>query len=128
MEGRTPAYIAFAALALLLLLGCAAQEVPPDIPPEPEETGPGEPDAITQLAQCLAEKGAVMYGTDWCPHCTSQRALFGTSFEEILYVDCELSRDECISAGVMGYPTWVIEGEFYEGTHPLKELAQLTGC
>lgn len=88
-------------------------------------SGPGEWDSF---AECLSESGVVMYGTDWCSHCKDQKALFGKSFDKIDFVDCDFDRDECLIAGVSGYPTWKIKGENYPGTRPLSELASLAGC
>ena len=45
---------------------------------------PGEYDV---LANCLTEKGAVMYGTEWCSHCQNQKKSFGKSFEYIDNLD-----------------------------------------
>src|SRR3989344_9366604 len=33
------------------------------------------------FAQCLTEKGAIFYGTFWCPHCKDQKELFGNSIK-----------------------------------------------
>ena len=40
------------------------------------------------FAKCLTEKGLVMYGTDWCPHCQNQKALLGDSFDYITSRAC----------------------------------------
>lgn len=81
-----------------------------------------------ELAQCLTEKGAVMYGTDWCGHCQNQKAVFGESFQYINFVNCEQNKDECQAANVPGYPTWQINGKNYPGEKSLAELAGLAGC
>jgi len=80
------------------------------------------------LAQCLTEKGAVMYGTEWCPHCKAQKEAFGESFKYVNYVDCDRDRDACVGAVVQGYPTWNINGKNYPGQQPLERLASLAGC
>ncbi|MBR9681513.1 MAG: hypothetical protein GOV00_01805 [Candidatus Altiarchaeota archaeon] len=80
------------------------------------------------FAQCLTDNGAVMYGTEWCIHCKNQKALFGASFEVVNYVDCDLDRNACSSAGISGYPTWVIGGNLYPGEQSLSQLATLTEC
>ncbi len=80
------------------------------------------------FAKCLTEKGATMYGTEWCPHCQNQKKEFGKSVQYIDYVDCDLNKNECLKAGVKGYPTWKIDGENYPGEQPLYRLASLTGC
>ena len=88
-------------------------------PPAPE---------VTSLAQCLTEKGATMYGTEWCPHCKDQKSKFGSAFKEVNYVDCDKDRALCTAAGITGYPTWVINGEKHPGAQDLYTLAQKAGC
>lgn len=100
--------------ALIIVSGCIGSD-----------TGPGQYDSF---ANCLTETGVTMYGTEWCSHCKNQKALFGSSFKNINYVDCDLSSDKCQLAGVRGYPTWVIDGELYPGERSLSELASLSGC
>lgn len=88
-------------------------------------SGPGEYD---DFAQCLTDNGVIMYGTDWCHFCKDQKSRFGKSFKLVNYVDCDRYKGECLSAGVEGYPTWVIDDEVKTGVQPLAELAAWTGC
>ena len=80
------------------------------------------------FAQCLTEKGAVMYGTEWCSHCQTQKKEFGKAFQFINFVDCDIQKEECTKAGVTGYPTWIIGGNNYPGEQPMYKLASLTKC
>jgi glutaredoxin len=80
------------------------------------------------FATCLNEAGAVMYGTDWCPHCADQKKLFGDSFKKVNYVNCDFNEEACLRNRVTGYPTWVIGGEGHSGVQSLETLASLTGC
>lgn len=84
--------------------------------------------ASEAFAECITQSGAVFYGTDWCPHCQEQKALFGEHMEEINFVECETNGDLCNAAGVTVYPTWIINGKKHFGTQSLPELASLTGC
>ena len=61
-----------------------------------------------EFAKCLTQKGAVMYGAEWCPHCKDQKAAFGDSFKYINYVECPDNTQLCIDKGIQGYPTWII--------------------
>lgn len=88
-------------------------------------TTPGKYD---EFAKCLTEKGVIMYGTDWCPHCRNQKAMFGKSFRYVNYVNCEVEKAKCDIAGIRAYPTWIINGKTYLGTRDLIELANLSGC
>ena len=80
------------------------------------------------FAQCLTDKGAIMYGTDWCSYCKKQRAMFGESFKDIDYRNCDIVGDECSQAGVRGFPTWVINGRSYVGVQSLEDIGKATGC
>lgn len=84
-------------------------------------------DSSNELSKHLTNYGAVMYGTEWCSYCKKQKELFGNSFKYVNYVDCDLKKDECISAGITGYPTWRIDGQSYPGVQQLELLAELTG-
>ena len=88
-------------------------------------SGPGEYDSF---AQCLTDAGVVMYGTDWCSYCQRQKDLFGNSFRLIESVDCDRNRQECVVAGVTGFPTWKINGQLYPGLQSLERLSELTSC
>lgn len=80
------------------------------------------------FARCLTENNAVMYGTDWCSFCSRQKDVFGSSFKEIRFVDCDRNQLECQNAGVTGYPTWVINGQNYPGLKTINQLSEISGC
>ncbi len=90
---------------------------------------PGKYDAFTQ---CLTQKGAVMYGAYWCPHCQANKAALGDSVQYINYVECTEQTQLCTDKGIQGFPTWIvgtstrIEG-FVEG-QTLQQLSDATGC
>ncbi|HIH24164.1 TPA: thioredoxin [Candidatus Woesearchaeota archaeon] len=87
---------------------------------------PGQHDA---LAKCLTSKGAIMYGTEWCPHCQEQKRLFGTSFRHATFINCDVNADACAMAGVEMFPTWVFaDGSSVTGKQELDTLAERTGC
>lgn len=86
------------------------------------------------FAQCLADEGYVMAGTEWCSHCAEQKKLFRGSFEDVLapaggYKDCDRNMQWCEEAGVEGYPTWITpEGDKLTGVQKLPTLARISGC
>jgi protein-disulfide isomerase len=90
------------------------------------------PGIYDDFAKCLTEKGAIFYGSFQCPHCKTQKEMFGNSFQYVNYVECGPLRgpiaSECIDAGIEAYPTWIINGIKYTGTQDLSKLSQLTGC
>ena len=70
-----------------------------------------------------------MYGTDRCPHCQTQKAMFGDAFDAVNYVDCDEEKRACGLAGVRGYPTWTNEaGDPFPGTQTFENLAEISGC
>lgn len=90
------------------------------------------PDNIA-LAQHLNGSGAKMYGAYWCSHCHDQKALFGAeALADLPYVECDAKGinaqpDQCKTAKVDGYPTWVINGQVLSGTQDLADLADASG-
>jgi uncharacterized membrane protein len=98
----------------------------------PISTQSGE--AEMQLAQHLTAIDAKMFGAWWCPHCHDQKQLFGQqAAKTIPYVECaedgvnpqvQLCRS---TAGVEGFPTWEINGEYLVGAQSLQALADASG-
>ena len=88
-----------------------------------------ETSSLDTFAQCLAEKGAVMYGAEWCPHCQNEKKAFGKAFQFVPYVECPEDPQKCILAGIQGYPTWVFpDGRKFEGEQGIEKLSQVSGC
>jgi len=79
-------------------------------------TAPGSYD---DFAKCLTEKGAIMYGEDWCQYTNAQKGMFGNSFK---YVNYQVKTD------LVKRPTWVIDGKEYPTVQSFQRLAVLTGC
>ncbi len=77
------------------------------------------PGKYDDFAKCLAEKGAVMYGEDWCQYTQGQKAMFGKSFK---YINYEVKPNLRIR------PTWIIDGKTYEKVQSFERLSALTGC
>ncbi|MGK7872489.1 MAG: vitamin K epoxide reductase family protein [Xenococcaceae cyanobacterium] len=90
-------------------------------------------EAEIALAKHLKQIGAKKYGAYTCPHCYTQKQLFGKeAFSEIDYIECNpdgknAQPQVCIDAGIRAFPTWEINGEFYQGTQSLENLAKLSG-
>jgi uncharacterized membrane protein len=93
--------------------------------------GPEDP-WIRNLADHLARSEAKFYGASWCPHCTEQKHLFGSSEKRIPYVECSPGGPKapqaqaCKDKGIQSYPTWIINGQRYTGVQSLDTLAQLS--
>ncbi|MDQ5968984.1 MAG: hypothetical protein QG579_141 [Patescibacteria group bacterium] len=97
---------------------------------------PGKPGQYDGFAQCIKDSGTTFYGTFWCPHCQSQKALFGRSVKLLPYVECSTPDGQgqlqvCKDAGVTSYPTWQFNASTTDrltGEVPLAKLAEKTGC
>ncbi len=95
-------------------------------PPEVKQTGPSKLDGF---AQCLAKQKVVMYGASWCPHCQRQKALFGSAFKYVPYVECPDNPKVCLDKGIKGYPTWIFpNGHRFEGEQALEKLSKESSC
>jgi thiol-disulfide isomerase/thioredoxin len=112
-----------------LLVGCG-QKSTEDTATKPNvEVQKSANPQTAALASCLTEKKFTMYGTEWCPHCKSQKDLFGADFSKVPYVDCDKEAAKCTEAKITGYPTWKgTDGKAYPGTQQLDMLAQYAGC
>lgn len=92
------------------------------------------PSQYDSFAQCLTDKGTIMYGAWWCPHCQNQKNLFGTSFKKVTYVECSPNQtktmsEQCKNDGIEGYPTWVFaDGTKVSGEQTFDFLAEKSGC
>ena len=86
---------------------------------------PGEYD---NFARCLTEKGAVIYGNDFCQYTNKQLNDFGKSDKYLKYVKCADNKELCDSKNVKITPTWEINKEMYEGIQSYDRLSQLSGC
>ena len=85
------------------------------------------------LAKCLTEKGAKMYGAYTCSHCQNQKNLFGEDFKYINYIECSEDGENanpslCQQQEINTYPTWQINNQNYIGEKTLEQLKQLSGC
>ena len=86
------------------------------------------------FAQCLTDKGVVMYGAYWCQHCAEQKRIFGSSFDKITYVECSLPNNAgqtqiCMQKNITGYPTWEFaDGTRFEGAQTFSTLSWKSGC
>ncbi|MDP4012804.1 MAG: hypothetical protein Q8R00_04335 [Candidatus Nanoarchaeia archaeon] len=81
-----------------------------------------------ELQSCLAEKGVIMYGVEWCPVCAKQKKDFGTKLEGV-YFECLDNPEKCLDEKIEGYPTWKFpSGEVYVGILNPEEVAAKASC
>ena len=123
MEKKTKKLIIWAVVAILAVLGIYMLI--------DYSNQPGE---LDEFARCLEEKGAIFYGAFWCPHCQTQKAMFGRSAKLLPYVECSTPDGRgqlqvCTDEGVEGYPTWEFaDGSRLSGEISLQRLAEETSC
>lgn len=80
------------------------------------------------FAKCLTEKGATVYGNDFCSYTQKQLSWFGKSKKYLNYVKCAENKGLCDSKNVKVTPTWEINGAMYPEVQTFERLATLTGC
>lgn len=84
---------------------------------------------LDNFARCLSDRGIVMYGTYWCPHCKNEKNAFGDSFQFVNYVECTENPNECLAKGIEGYPTWIFpDGKKLIGEQGITKLREISGC
>ncbi len=87
-----------------------------------------------EFAKCLTDKGTVMYGAFWCPHCQRTKKNFGDSFKYINYVECDPRGDNgnpelCQKEKIEGYDTWrFADGSELIGEPAFEDMSAITGC
>ena len=87
------------------------------------------PSKYDEFAQCLADKGAIMYGADWCSWCKQEKEAFGNSFRFINYVECPDDPQRCLAVGIENYPTWTFpDRQLPAGAQGLEKLSEESGC
>lgn len=87
-----------------------------------------KPGPLDDFAKCLSEKDVVMYGAlSWCQYTQAQKAMFGSSFKYLNYVEYTDFPEEEFGK-IRKTPTWIIHGETYENVLSFDRLAQLSGC
>lgn len=85
---------------------------------------------MTDLINCLADNGLVIYGSEWCPACTQLAESFG-GYDAIepIYVECTEYQEKCSENQKTDYiPEIQIEGELYEGGRTPQDLADKLDC
>lgn len=87
------------------------------------------------FAQCLKDKGVVMYGAFWCPHCQATKRMFGSAAKNLPYVECSTPDGQsqtqiCKDKGIQSYPTWTFPNSTTTlvGEHTFEELSAASGC
>ena len=91
------------------------------------------PNKLDSFAKCLKDSGAEFYGAFWCPHCQSQKELFGSAKKYIPYTECSNPDNTqvqiCTDKKIEGYPTWIFkDNSRMSGELSLQTLSEKTQC
>ena len=87
-----------------------------------------KPGQYDNFAKCLTEKGAIVYGNDFCSYTNKQLNYFGKSNKYLNYVKCAENQELCNSNGIKITPTWEIKGKMYEQVQSFETLSIASGC
>ncbi len=93
----------------------------------PADVGEEAVGSFSSFAECLTENGVVMYGSDGCPACRNQKAVFD-DWDAIEYIECDKDMDACRAANIQSIPTWVRADERLVGMQSAERLATFGGC
>lgn len=80
-----------------------------------------------KTAKCIAEKSE-LYVQLGCSACKIQEDMFKDSYVYLNVIDCHYQPQKCADAQITHTPTWLINGEKYEGLQSIQKLKELTGC
>ena len=86
----------------------------------------GNIEDMDDFAKCLTEKEAKIFIRNGCGYCTTQKELFGDSFQYLNSIECTEKPDLC--SLLKGVPAWQINEEIIYGVQSLEELSRLSGC
>ena len=100
---------------------------------------PSEQGNYDALAQCLTDKGVVMYSSFRCGVCARTKAMLGSSFRYINEIECHPQGPDaqtalCTAKNIEGTPTWAIndanglEVKRHTGFLSIEELREFSGC
>lgn len=85
------------------------------------------------LARHLTAIGARVYTAYWCPHCQTQKAMFGAeAVAKLNVIECAAERPNsrqelCKAKRIKALPTWEINGRMETGVQTLEQLANWSG-
>lgn len=83
-------------------------------------------DERVKIADCLAEKDAVLFITSTCLDCEAQLDVFGAEASERLPIIQCPSQEDCPSA--QGFPSWIINDNKLRGVQDLDSIKKSSGC
>jgi len=82
---------------------------------------------LEEFAKYLGQNSE-LYVQIGCVHCKTQEDMFGDSLKYLTLIDCleNVNKQKCIDNNILLTPTWIINGEKYEGVQTIEKLKELT--
>lgn len=80
------------------------------------------------FAECLSTHEVTMAGSDRCPVCQEQKRMFGQSFRNVIYKNCDVERAWCDEHEVKNYPTWFFDERRVVGLQTMQDLSIQSKC
>ena len=87
-----------------------------------------KPGQYDDFAKCLTEKGAIIYGNDYCSYTVKQLNFFGKSQKHLNYIKCTENEQLCNEKNIKTTPTWEITGDMHSGVQTFEALSAYSGC
>ena len=88
----------------------------------------GDGNGTEEEIDCIA-KNSLLFVKEGCSACAYQENLIGEeNLDKFDITDCAYEPEKCAEFEIEKVPTWIIDGEKYEGTHLVEEIKELTGC
>lgn len=112
----------------------------PEVPTDSTENQTQQPVTTSELTaeqqeeilsfnSCLAEKGIVVYGANWCGYTKALvENLGGFNLISPVYVECTENEELCAMEQISGYPTIKLNGEKINIDRTFSGFAGATGC
>lgn len=88
-----------------------------------------EKNEVFSFNECLAEKGIVVYGANWCGYTKNLvENLGGFELASSFYVECTEEEELCSKNNITGYPTVMLNGVQINPDRTFEGFASVTGC
>lgn len=90
------------------------------------KTIPSTTQDLKNFTSCLNKNNVRMYGSIKNINSVSQMEMFGSSLENLNYIDCSERNENCREILIL--PSWKIDNKLIHGAVSLEVLSKLTEC
>ncbi len=100
-----------------------------DVPVNTQELTDEEISEVISFNKCLASKGIIVYGANWCGYTKNLvQSLGGFDLIEPIYVECTQEEELCNKNKITGYPTVTLNGVVINPDRSFEGFAKVTDC